>query len=1848
MKQKTLSSAFVAYLIFSICAANGQTVTPYGTVDIGIGTPLFIASNGTVVIKRNSANGSPYRYRAGIDQLIGNSSSFFLVKDMSDRGDIVGYTPGPAPTAYAIYVDNSASTLTQWGQTGQSTVNIYASSGLTTINENRLVTGFKANGTRSFSIWTETTDSFLSTAPFSFSVVASVTHTYNLDGGPPQTYSGEYYTFRDINTNGGGIGIKTTYPNNQPADSSLYYGTAPQLAGNAAFEPYSLNNQNLVGGLANNSFKLWDPTINDYRMFSLPNPVTRDSIRITSSSGEGGAIHITDPAAHGPETPTYILVGNNLIIRTWRDADGNPLASPNHTVLAASQLLPPGSAYTNVALKNIANNGLIVATGTAGDGQTHAFILIPPGLDASFLKPNDILCGGDQVECPMATCSAHAMSVSLNIQDTPFRYTPPFGPAVKFTVTYNQRENQQPATFDYSNLGPNWTFNWLSYILDDPDVQAAITTVYVPGGGVESYAFNESSQTFAPDPQSHAVLVRIQSSPIKYEKRFPDGSKQVFAKSDSSSSYPRRIFLTEVFDPAGNKITLGYDSNLRLISIADALGQTSTLEYNEADSFKISKIVEPFPLGRFARFTYTSGRLTKITDEIGIESQFHYPPNTNFIDTLTTPYGDSHFTHGGTGTNLWLEMTDPEGGIERVEYRDNAPGIDPNDPSGSVPSGFSNTGLDVANTFFWSKRAMELYGASDYTKARIVHWLYNPNETVSGIASSDKQPLENRVWYAYDGQLDSNHTGPSANPSQVARVLDDDATQRWQYEYNDLGKMTKSTDPRGREMTFEYYPNNVDLKNVRQTTGSNDEVLRSLEYYQNGLHQVYRDIDAGQHITTYTYTPYSQVESFTNARGEPTTYGYGDGSAGKPVGYLTSITSPPFEGFSATTSFTYDGERRVQKVKYEPDDYETTTTYDYLDRPLRITYPDSTFQEFAYEQDFALGQGPKTILDLTQSTDRQGKTTVRHYNKNRQMDSISEPIDGSAYRTTNYNWCTCGALESIRDANQNVTTFFRDVQSRVYRKEFQDGRGIDYLYGSQIAPNTPGATSRLTAMTDALGQRTSYSYNSDDDISLTSYTDSNGQHLGHTPNVGFIYDDNYNRLKDILLDGAENIHYEYYPVTGGMSNGAGQVYTVDGPFSNDTIEYVYDNIGRLIIQLVNGIEAGVTYDSLGRVASTDNELGHFTRVYDGATHLTPRLKTLTYQNGQTANYSYFDNAHDRRLQTLQNLRSTESTISQFDYTYDSEGQIETTSALGIAPPLPYTPLDYDEAKQLTRVIRGSIVGEGSYGFQYGYDAAGNRLSNLAFNPTSPSSGKVYTANNLNQLDSVSILNGNSQSAPVAITYDANGNMTYDGDKQTFEWDAANRLIAINYIDSGNRTEFAYDGLGRRVRITEYGSAVTATVGPKGGDYVSFESEKFSLPTGEYIVTFDGLNPNGGNNTALIDQVLLTVTPVSNGGFEDPTVNDFEIAPNQSGWTYSGLAGIAANGGQLIGTNPPPPEGNQAAFVTNNGSMWQAGSVTPGTYVLAFQAAQRENGNDSSQQLRVNIRGAQSTKNFVWSGNTIVEERNSTGASTTKRFFSEGEQRVGGSAAGIYYYTRDHLGSIRELTDSNGTVRGQYQYDAWGNSTVVAGTISIDFGFTGHYFHQTSGLNLTRTRAYSPTLGRWLSRDPIAEVGGVNLYGYVSNDPINFWDPFGLIDVLVGIAPRWFTPAQLADYNRRYHTNLTLDDNAAENIENARDILAAIDAYQTKYPLAQGDTITLALISSAESLQGKCKKYDNVLLFAHGNTLGDVQNVALGFDSVPVSRLPSNCSSFGCTIGHSRNPGEVISAMVRALYTLLHR
>ena len=110
-----------------------------------------------------------------------------------------------------------------------------------------------------------------------------------------------------------------------------------------------------------------------------------------------------------------------------------------------------------------------------------------------------------------------------------------------------------------------------------------------------------------------------------------------------------------------------------------------------------------------------------------------------------------------------------------------------------------------------------------------------------------------------------------------------------------------------------------------------------------------------------------------------------------------------------------------------------------------------------------------------------------------------------------------------------------------------------------------------------------------------------------------------------------------------------------------------------------------------------------------------------------------------------------------------------------------------------------------------------------------------------------------------------------------------------------------------------------------------------------------------------------------------------------------------------------------------------------------------------------------------------------------------------AAGALLYYARDHLGSVRDvLAAQNGSRQPALHHDDpyWG-ATQTVGRVLSDFRYAGMFYQQESGLYLTRHRAYDPRTGRWLSRDPLGEGAGDNLYSYVAGDPINDIDPEGM-------------------------------------------------------------------------------------------------------------------------------------------------
>ena len=123
---------------------------------------------------------------------------------------------------------------------------------------------------------------------------------------------------------------------------------------------------------------------------------------------------------------------------------------------------------------------------------------------------------------------------------------------------------------------------------------------------------------------------------------------------------------------------------------------------------------------------------------------------------------------------------------------------------------------------------------------------------------------------------------------------------------------------------------------------------------------------------------------------------------------------------------------------------------------------------------------------------------------------------------------------------------------------------------------------------------------------------------------------------------------------------------------------------------------------------------------------------------------------------------------------------------------------------------------------------------------------------------------------------------------------------------------------------------------------------------------------------------------------------------------------------------------------------------------------------------------------------------------------QGAGGVGGllaekQGANLYYPTFDGNGNVSEYLAADGSIAAHFEYDPFGNTVVNTDSGNLfNYRFSTKPLDQTTGLYYYGYRYYDPVTGRWPSRDPIEEEGGLNLYGFVGNDGINHWDTMGLL------------------------------------------------------------------------------------------------------------------------------------------------
>jgi RHS repeat-associated protein len=570
-------------------------------------------------------------------------------------------------------------------------------------------------------------------------------------------------------------------------------------------------------------------------------------------------------------------------------------------------------------------------------------------------------------------------------------------------------------------------------------------------------------------------------------------------------------------------------------------------------------------------------------------------------------------------------------------------------------------------------------------------------------------------------------------------------------------------------------------------------------------------------------------------------------------------------------------------------------------------------------------------------------------------------------------------------------------------------------------------------------------------------------------------------------------------------------------------------------KLHDGREHLAAYDSLGRLDSTTDaklQVIRYTYWYETGQTLTlkdAKLQTTTwfynqlgqlltklYPNGDDHAYEYDGHHRMHKHTTPKNEVCTYSydvrdrqTLADWNTTTPDTAKTWWANGLlkSIDNGVSKSDYAYSVKNQLTSETQ-TLAGQTAKVVSHTYDADGLRLQ-----MNSPSGSPVdYEWTAKAQLDVIS----RDGPPPLAnYAYDKAGRLdtlTHEnGIVQDLTYDAASQLQSRVHKQGGTTTVsghgYTLDATGRRTAETFPGTSTPArTYGYDTADQVtSANYDGGGTQTDAYAY-----DPAGNRSTATVIALGGTATTY--------TANSV----NQ----YTSITGISV---------PVHDANGNLTFQNGVTYTWDSEnrllSVSDGTTVNTFtyDALHRR------VTMRTAVSGTVTNKvHYLYDGWNVIEERTNT--DTTPGFalstfaltktltwgtdFSgtlQGAGGVGGlllitdhSALGTssYHFQYDGNGNVTEITDHTGASAATYRYDAFGNTLVSTGT----YAATNRYRFSTKPLDDEITNAplyyyayryYDPVTGRWPSRDPIQERGGVNLYGFVGNDGVNRWDLFGL-------------------------------------------------------------------------------------------------------------------------------------------------
>jgi RHS repeat-associated protein len=152
-----------------------------------------------------------------------------------------------------------------------------------------------------------------------------------------------------------------------------------------------------------------------------------------------------------------------------------------------------------------------------------------------------------------------------------------------------------------------------------------------------------------------------------------------------------------------------------------------------------------------------------------------------------------------------------------------------------------------------------------------------------------------------------------------------------------------------------------------------------------------------------------------------------------------------------------------------------------------------------------------------------------------------------------------------------------------------------------------------------------------------------------------------------------------------------------------------------------------------------------------------------------------------------------------------------------------------------------------------------------------------------------------------------------------------------------------------------------------------------------------------------------------------------------------------------------------------------------------------------------------SERYVIDSNQIALVFNGQGQQTHRYLYGTQVDQVLAEESGnqTRWLLADHQGTVKDVVDGGGAIVNHINYDSFGRIVGQTGNIDLRFAYTGREWDREAGQYYYRARYYDPTVGRFISEDPIGFNGGdQNLNRYVNNSPIISTDPTGKITFII--------------------------------------------------------------------------------------------------------------------------------------------